>query len=112
MSIHCRLTCLIVLFFCSHPANVHLSYPVIYLVVAVWGCVNIREGLEPVNLLVTGSYAIKHYRSMATYYWKYGSEVQVVFNNAPDLGDYEQRQKFLDLINVSRPAIHAHGVRV
>ncbi|KAI6233026.1 SSD domain-containing protein [Aphelenchoides fujianensis] len=35
---------------------------IIYMCFSVYGCMQLREGLEPVNLLVDDSYAIPHYR--------------------------------------------------
>jgi hypothetical protein len=49
----------------------------IYVAFAVYGCCQIREGLEPVNLLVADSYAIPHYGALEKYFWHYGATVQV-----------------------------------
>lgn len=51
----------------------------VYLVFAIYGCTQLREGLEPVNLLVKDSYAIPHYHSLEKYFWQYGASVQVSF---------------------------------
>lgn len=64
----------------------------IYLAFASYGCSNIKEGLEPVNLLVRNSYAIPHYRNLEKYFWHYGSTVQVVVNNPPDLRNSSERE--------------------
>ncbi len=47
----------------------------IYLGFAVWGCTLLREGLEPINLLVRDSYAVPHYHALEDYFWKYGQQV-------------------------------------
>ena len=49
----------------------------IYVAIAIFGCSHIREGLEPVNLLVEDSYAIPHYRILEKYFWHYGVPLQV-----------------------------------
>jgi hypothetical protein len=49
----------------------------IYMFFAIYGCTQLREGLEPVNLLVQDSYAIPHYRALEKYFWHYGATVQV-----------------------------------
>lgn len=35
----------------------------VYLSIAIFGCINLREGLKPTNLLVSDSYAIPHYQA-------------------------------------------------
>lgn len=50
----------------------------IYLAIAIYGCLQLREGLEPVNLLVEDSYAIPHYHALEHYFWHYGAACQVV----------------------------------
>ena len=49
----------------------------VYVAFAVYGCLQIKEGLEPVNLLVEDSYAVPHYRVLENYFWHYGASVQV-----------------------------------
>jgi hypothetical protein len=73
----------------------------IYLGIAGWGWSNVREGLEPSNLLVSDSYAIAHYQWMEQYFWRYGSEVQIVVNNAADLTLDRERRKTSDMVKVS-----------
>ncbi|CAD5209635.1 unnamed protein product [Bursaphelenchus xylophilus] len=64
----------------------------LYVVFGIYGCMQLREGLEPVNLLVQDSYAIPHYHVLERYFWHYGASVQVVVNNAPDLRDPGERK--------------------
>jgi len=52
----------------------------VYLIFAIYGCTQLREGLEPINLLVRDSYAIPHYRVLEKYFWHYGAIVQVFLN--------------------------------
>lgn len=48
----------------------------IYILFAVYGCTQLKEGLEPVNLLVEDSYAVPHYRALEQYFWHYGATLQ------------------------------------
>lgn len=57
--------------------GISIAWYCIYFVIAVYGCFQIREGLEPVNLLVDDSYAIPHYRALEKYFWQYGPTLQV-----------------------------------
>lgn len=52
---------------------------IIYLIIAIYGCMQLREGLEPVNLLVEDSYAIPHYKALEHYFWHYGASLQVSY---------------------------------
>ncbi|CAB3410557.1 unnamed protein product [Caenorhabditis bovis] len=63
----------------------------IYLALSVYGCVHLKEGLEPANLLVDDSYATPHYRALEKHYWHYGASLQIVVSNPPDLRDPAER---------------------
>jgi len=69
----------------------------------------LREGLEPVNLLVEDSYAIPHYRALEKYFWHYGATVQIVVNNPPDLRDPVERQKIKDMVHAFANNKHTIG---
>ncbi|KAE9554031.1 hypothetical protein FO519_002791 [Halicephalobus sp. NKZ332] len=64
----------------------------VYVAFAVYGCLQIKEGLEPVNLLVEDSYAVPHYRVLENYFWHYGAAVQIVVSDAPDLRNPDERK--------------------
>uniref|UniRef100_A0A1I7ZA38 SSD domain-containing protein n=1 Tax=Steinernema glaseri TaxID=37863 RepID=A0A1I7ZA38_9BILA len=81
----------------------------IYLGFGIYGCTQIREGLEPVNLLVADSYAIPHYRTLEEYFWHYGSTVQVVVNNPPDLRDPVERQRVEQMVHEFANTDHSMG---
>lgn len=49
----------------------------VYFAFALYGCSQLREGLEPINLLVEDSYAIPHYKVLEHYFWHYGASLQV-----------------------------------
>ncbi|EYC33036.1 hypothetical protein Y032_0002g571 [Ancylostoma ceylanicum] len=48
----------------------------IYVGFAIYGCMHLREGLEPVNLLVDDSYAKPHYLALEQHFWHYGATLQ------------------------------------
>uniref|UniRef100_A0A914N234 SSD domain-containing protein n=1 Tax=Meloidogyne incognita TaxID=6306 RepID=A0A914N234_MELIC len=81
----------------------------VYLIFAIYGCTQLREGLEPINLLVRDSYAIPHYRVLEKYFWHYGAIVQVVVNNAPNLGDPEERQRIRSMVHAFANTRHTIG---
>lgn len=81
----------------------------VYMVFAVYGCTQLREGLEPINLLVEDSYAIPHYHALEKYFWKYGSTVQVVVNNAPNLGSPEDRLRIRSMVHAFANTRHTIG---
>ncbi|CAG9537740.1 unnamed protein product [Cercopithifilaria johnstoni] len=71
----------------------------IYIALSVYGCLHLREGLEPINLLVQDSYAIPHYRYLEKYFWNYGAPLQIVVNNAPDLRDRNERHRVQSMVH-------------
>uniref|UniRef100_A0AAF5PZN4 SSD domain-containing protein n=1 Tax=Wuchereria bancrofti TaxID=6293 RepID=A0AAF5PZN4_WUCBA len=71
----------------------------IYIGLSVYGCLHLREGLEPINLLVQDSYAIPHYRYLEKYFWNYGAPLQIVVNNAPDLRDRSERRRVQSMVH-------------
>ncbi|CAD6190998.1 unnamed protein product [Caenorhabditis auriculariae] len=83
---------------------------VIYLVFAGYGCSKIKEGLEPVNLLVQDSYAIPHYRLLEKYFWKYGAQLQIVVNNAPDFREPSTRDRIHAMVGDFATSRHAIGL--
>uniref|UniRef100_A0A7E4VFC0 SSD domain-containing protein n=1 Tax=Panagrellus redivivus TaxID=6233 RepID=A0A7E4VFC0_PANRE len=81
----------------------------VYLAIAIFGCLQLREGLEPVNLLVQDSYAIPHYRVLEKYFWHYGATVQIVVNNAPDLRNPEERKMVMSMVHSFANSKHTIG---
>jgi len=81
----------------------------IYIGFSVYGCMQLREGLEPVNLLVEDSYAIPHYRTLEEFFWHYGPSVQIVVNNAPDLRDPRERQRMKAMAHSFASTKHTIG---
>ncbi|KAI1723441.1 patched family domain-containing protein [Ditylenchus destructor] len=81
----------------------------IYMAFAIYGCMQLREGLEPINLLVEDSYAIPHYKVLEKYFWHYGATVQVVVNNAPDFRIPEERRKIKEMVHDFANTRHTIG---
>lgn len=81
----------------------------IYMAFSIYGCMQLKEGLEPVNLLVEDSYAIPHYRALEQYFWHYGPSVQIVVNNAPDLRDPLERERMKAMAHAFATTKHTIG---
>ncbi|CAJ0578328.1 unnamed protein product, partial [Mesorhabditis spiculigera] len=94
-----------------HPVvkGLVLLWFAIYLGFSAYGCAQIREGLEPINLLVQDSYAIPHYKMLQRYFWKYGATLQLVVNNAPDMRLPKQRQLLKQMIVEFASSNHSCG---
>lgn len=82
----------------------------IYLATSIYGCCLLRQGLEPVKLLVDDSYAIEYYRNLEDYFWKYGVQVQIVFNDSGDLTDPDVRREIYDILRKFAMNSHATGL--
>lgn len=63
---------------------------VVYLVIAIFGCLNFREGLEPKNL-VTHSHYIASYFDDMKLFWKIGPQLHVAVLTPPNFADPIQR---------------------
>ncbi|PAV59646.1 hypothetical protein WR25_21242 [Diploscapter pachys] len=86
----------------------------IYVGFAVYGCMQLKEGLEPANLLVDDSYATPHYRVLEKHFWHYGAQLQIVVNNPPDLRNPGQRSAIHSVVKAfanSRLSIGEEGVQ-
>uniref|UniRef100_A0A914UIW1 SSD domain-containing protein n=1 Tax=Plectus sambesii TaxID=2011161 RepID=A0A914UIW1_9BILA len=81
----------------------------IYLAIATYGCINVRLGLKPMNLLVADSYARPHYAALEDYFWKYGSQLQIIVNNAPDLRDPKERANIKAMVHAFASTPHSIG---
>uniref|UniRef100_A0AC35TW28 SSD domain-containing protein n=1 Tax=Rhabditophanes sp. KR3021 TaxID=114890 RepID=A0AC35TW28_9BILA len=82
---------------------------VVYMAISIYGCLQLREGLEPVNLLVEDSYAIPHYRNLEKFFWHYGAPVQIVVNNPPDLRNPLERKRIHEMIHDFANTRHTIG---
>lgn len=77
--------------------------------VSAYGCLSLRQGLEPIKLLIDDSYAVPYYRAIEKYFWPYGQQVQVVIFNPGDLTNATQRQAIFDVLKKFTQLPHATG---
>ncbi|VDM60769.1 unnamed protein product [Angiostrongylus costaricensis] len=89
--------------------TITMGWYLIYLFFAYYGVTQIKEGLEPTNLLVQDSYAIPHYKLLQKYFWKYGAILQVVVNNAPDLRNATSRDRIHAMVGDFATTRHSIG---
>uniref|UniRef100_A0A915IBS3 SSD domain-containing protein n=1 Tax=Romanomermis culicivorax TaxID=13658 RepID=A0A915IBS3_ROMCU len=82
---------------------------IIYLAAALYGCSVTQLGLEPIKLLVEDSYTIKYYQAMEEYYWKIGSQAQIVFGNAGNMSDTSNRNRIVEIVNEFSTTPHGMG---
>ncbi|KAK6730784.1 hypothetical protein RB195_007325 [Necator americanus] len=90
--------------------GIAMLWYLIYLYFAYYGVTQLKEGLEPVNLLVEDSYAIPHYKLLQKYFWKYGAILQVVVNNAPDLRSAAARERVKAMVGDFATTRHSIGM--
>ncbi|VDM59007.1 unnamed protein product [Angiostrongylus costaricensis] len=81
----------------------------IYVGFAIYGCTQLREGLEPVNLLVDDSYAKPHYVALERHFWHYGATLQIVVSNAPNLSNPYERSRIEEMVLAFANAPQAIG---
>lgn len=95
-----------------HPATraIVLIWFTLYLGISFYLCTQMRQGLEPVKLLVRDSYAIPHYRMLESVFWRNGSEMQVVINNAPNLANKTERERVLEMVRAFTQTSHSTGM--
>ncbi|KRZ44461.1 Patched domain-containing protein 3, partial [Trichinella pseudospiralis] len=89
-------------------AGIVLLY-LVYLGTSIYGCIGLKEGLEPVNLLVSDSYAINFYRDLERYFWHIGVQVQATFNRPGNLSDPENRLKIYNIVQEFANSPHGMG---
>uniref|UniRef100_A0A914H0X9 SSD domain-containing protein n=1 Tax=Globodera rostochiensis TaxID=31243 RepID=A0A914H0X9_GLORO len=70
---------------------------VLYLVLAIVGCLNFREGLEPSHLVTDDHYIARYFENMKTF-WKMGPQLHIAVLNPPNLTDPIERQKLLKTV--------------
>uniref|UniRef100_A0A914Q2N9 SSD domain-containing protein n=1 Tax=Panagrolaimus davidi TaxID=227884 RepID=A0A914Q2N9_9BILA len=66
----------------------------IYAFIALFGCSQIKEGLNPKNLVRESFYLNNFYVLIDETFWQEGLQMQVVVNNPPDLYDPNGRESF------------------
>ncbi|KAI6235773.1 Patched domain-containing protein 3 [Aphelenchoides besseyi] len=70
---------------------------IVYIVVAVMGCFNFREGLEPKNL-VTSTHYIASYFTDIKLFWKIGPQLHVAVLKPPNFTDPIQREQLMAMV--------------
>ncbi|KFD52109.1 hypothetical protein M513_06954 [Trichuris suis] len=83
---------------------------VLYAAASIYGCMGIREGLEPYKLLPFGSYVATYYQDMEKYMWTYGIQMHVAVSKPGNLADYKQREKVINLIRMLAESRHGVGL--
>lgn len=78
-----------------HPAVkvIVVIWLAVYLAIGIYGCLALREGLRPINLLQATSYAVPYYTAWEKYFWPYGVQMQVVVRNAMNMSTPEGQHK-------------------
>uniref|UniRef100_A0A914YDE5 SSD domain-containing protein n=1 Tax=Panagrolaimus superbus TaxID=310955 RepID=A0A914YDE5_9BILA len=71
-----------------------LVFYLIYAFIALFGCSQIKEGLNPKNLVRESFYLNNFYVLIDETFWQEGLQMQVVVNNPPNLFDSNGREDF------------------
>ena len=72
-----------------------------YMVAAVWGFTNIREGLDKKNTANYDSYSIKYYDMEDKYFKKYAFTISVVFSGPHlDFSNIETQTRIEHIVKV------------
>ncbi|XP_023215985.1 patched domain-containing protein 3-like [Centruroides sculpturatus] len=69
-----------------------------YVAVGIWGCSQLKEGLERSKLSRTDSYSVTYYKYEDTYFREYPYRVQVIINTPLDYSDPKVQQQIEDLM--------------
>ncbi|CAI5452245.1 unnamed protein product [Caenorhabditis angaria] len=67
---------------------------IVYISLAIGGCLNLKEGLDPKLLVRPSFYLSKFYEIIDETFWREGLQMQVVVSNPPDLFNFESRRNF------------------
>ncbi|KAG8179950.1 hypothetical protein JTE90_015400 [Oedothorax gibbosus] len=70
----------------------------VYLAVGVWGCLQVREGLERHKLSRSDSYSVTFYEREDMYFRKYAYRIQVVVNATLDYSDPVVQKQIEDMM--------------
>uniref|UniRef100_A0A8R1HQS5 SSD domain-containing protein n=1 Tax=Caenorhabditis japonica TaxID=281687 RepID=A0A8R1HQS5_CAEJA len=71
----------------------------VYITLAIGGCLNIKEGLDPKLLVRESFYLSKFYAIIDETFWREGLQMQVVVNNPPNLFHPETRKIFDEMMS-------------
>ncbi|CDW55840.1 Patched domain containing protein [Trichuris trichiura] len=70
---------------------------IVYIAIAIWGCLVIKEGLRPADLVHANHYVVKFYR-MSTPFRMQGMQAHVVINRPQNLTLSKNRDRLFDLL--------------
>ena len=80
-----------------------------YIAFAVWGCVNIKEGITLDRLAGDGSYVADYYEQDIKYFREYGPVINVNVGKELPLWDKTERDNIEDLIQKFEDSEYFHG---
>uniref|UniRef100_A0A0K0E5K2 SSD domain-containing protein n=1 Tax=Strongyloides stercoralis TaxID=6248 RepID=A0A0K0E5K2_STRER len=76
-----------------------LGMYLVYILTALFGCTQIKEGLNPKNLILGDFYLAKFYELIEETFWEEGLQVQVVLNNPPNFFNATEKKLFDEMLN-------------
>ncbi|WKY11938.1 hypothetical protein Q1695_003482 [Nippostrongylus brasiliensis] len=71
----------------------------VYLMLAAYGCLNMKEGLDPKFLVRESFYLSNFYKLIDETFWNEGLQMQVVVNRPPDLFNSTTRAEFAKMMS-------------
>lgn len=81
----------------------------IYLAVGIWGCLQVREGLERHKLSRSDSYSVTFYEREDMYFRKYAYRIQVVVNATLDYSDPIVQHQIEDMLQKFEASPYVSG---
>ncbi|CAB3407312.1 unnamed protein product [Caenorhabditis bovis] len=86
-------------FLLSNPMRIiALLIFIIYMVIAIYGCINFREGLNPGNLVTNDHYIAKYFKDIKAF-WKSGPQLHVAVLNPPNFTLSAEREKLFEVVS-------------
>ncbi|CAI2358232.1 unnamed protein product [Caenorhabditis sp. 36 PRJEB53466] len=70
----------------------------IYMAIALYGCYNFREGLNPGNLVTNDHYIAKYFTDIK-HFWRVGPQLHVAILNPPSLVSSSNRDELLHIVS-------------
>ena len=83
-----------------------------YISIAVWGCFNLRQGLELTRIVLDNSYANKYFSNWETHYRQYNEAIYVAIYDKFDYCSDEDRKKISDAIGLFEENPLFHGAEI
>ncbi|KFM58868.1 Patched domain-containing protein 3, partial [Stegodyphus mimosarum] len=80
-----------------------------YLAVGIWGCLQVREGLERHKLSRSDSYSVTFYEREDMYFRKYAYRIQVVVNATLDYSDPKVQQQIESMLQKFEASPYVSG---